>query len=100
MKVPEQDEFGQAFLFPAFGERIQIWTPRWKREWLNSARAQHILKGSAELRIPIMEKEPVYAKKTGSPVGCVAVHLEHPFGGGMPGQAGEAYAARFQMDEE
>src|SRR4051812_4390841 len=32
-------------------------------------------------------------------VGCIASHLEHPFGGGMPGQAREA-DARFQMDEE
>jgi len=36
----------------------------------------------------------------GTLVGCVASHLHHPFGVGMPGQAGQADAARFQMNEE
>jgi len=47
-----------------------------------------------------MEKVPVSAKKTEALVGCVAGHLEHPLGGGMPGQAGEVDTTRFQMDKE
>jgi len=47
-----------------------------------------------------MEEVPFSAKKTGTLVGCVASHLEHPFGRGMSGQTGESDAARFQMDEE
>src|SRR5882724_10311188 len=31
---------------------------------------------------------------------CVASHLQHPFGSGMSGQAGETDPARFQMNEE
>ena len=39
-------------------------------------------------------------EEPGTLIGCVASHLDHPFGSGMPGQAREADAARFQMDEE
>src|ERR1039458_2058319 len=47
-----------------------------------------------------MEKIALAMEETGTLVGRVAGHLEHPFGGGMSGQAGETDPARFQMDEE
>src|SRR6186713_1962348 len=46
-----------------------------------------------------MKDVPFSEKKTGTLVGCVASHLEHPFGRGMFGQTGETDAARFQMNE-
>ena len=39
-------------------------------------------------------------EESGTLVGGVASHLNHPLAGGMFGQTGETDAARFQMDEE
>ena len=39
-------------------------------------------------------------EESGTFVGDVASHLNHPLGGGMFGQTGEIDAARFQMNEE
>ena len=47
-----------------------------------------------------MKKVPLAAEETGTLVGCVASHLEHPLGCGMSGQAGETDPACFQMNEE
>ena len=47
-----------------------------------------------------MKKVPLATEESGSLVGGVASHLNHPFGGGMSGQASETDPARFQMDEE
>ena len=85
---------------PALGESVQVRAASWKRKWPYSAGAQYLEKGRAELRIPIVKKVPMATEEPGTLIGCVASHLEHPFGSGMPGQAREADAARFQMDEE
>ena len=46
-------------------------------------------------------KKVVHAtENSGTLVGGVASHLNHPLGGGMFGQTGETDAARFQMNEE
>src|SRR6476619_7057326 len=58
------------------------------------------MKGGAELGIPVVEDVPFSAKKTGTLVGSIASHLEHPFGRGMSGQTGETDTAGFQMNEE
>ena len=39
-------------------------------------------------------------EESGTLVGGVPGHLNHPLGGGMFGQTGETDAARFQMNEE
>ena len=39
-------------------------------------------------------------EESGTLVGGVASHLNHPLGGGMFGQTGKTDAARFQMNEE
>ena len=47
-----------------------------------------------------MQEVPHATEESGTLVGGVASHLNHPLGGGMFGQTGEADAARFQMNEE
>jgi hypothetical protein len=47
-----------------------------------------------------MKKVALATEESGTLVGGVASHLNHPLGRGMSGQAGETYAARFQMNEE
>ena len=47
-----------------------------------------------------MKKVPLAAEAAGTLIGGVASHLQHPFGSGMSGQAGETDPARFQMNEE
>ena len=47
-----------------------------------------------------MKKVAHATKESGTLVGGVASHLNHPLGGGMFGQTSEADAARFQMNEE
>ena len=47
-----------------------------------------------------MKKVAHTPEESGALVGGVASHLNHPLGGGMFGQTGEADAARFQMNEE
>jgi len=47
-----------------------------------------------------MKKVPLAAEAAGTVNGGVASHLQHPFGSGMSGQAGETDPARFQMNEE
>ena len=59
-----------------------------------------IQKRSAEFCIAIMKKVVHSIKESGTPVGGVASHLNHPLGGGMFGQTGETDPARFQMNEE
>jgi hypothetical protein len=47
-----------------------------------------------------MKKVAHATEESGTLVGGVASHLNHPLGGGMFGQTGETDAARFQMNEE
>src|SRR5438874_5664896 len=47
-----------------------------------------------------MKKVSRATEKSGTLVGGVASHLNHPLGGGMSGQTGKTDAARFQMNEE
>ena len=47
-----------------------------------------------------MKKVPLAAEETGTLIGGVARHLQHPFGCGMSGQARETDPARLQMDEK
>ena len=47
-----------------------------------------------------MKKVSRATEKSGTLVGGVASHLNHPLGGGMFGQTGETDTARFQMNEE
>ena len=42
-------------------------------------------KCAAELGVAIMKKVPLAAEETGTLIGCVASHLQHPFGGRMFG---------------
>src|SRR5215472_10121041 len=51
-------------------------------------------------RVPIMKKVAHATEESGTLVGGVASHLNHPLGGGMFGQTGETDAARFQMNED
>ena len=85
---------------PALGESVQIRTPRRKGEWPYSAGPQDIQKRSAEFCIPIMKKVAHATEESGTLVGGVASHLNHPLGCGMFGQTDEADAARFQLNEE
>ena len=47
-----------------------------------------------------MKKVAHATEESGTLVGGVASHLNHPFGRGMFGQTGETDAARLQMNEE
>ena len=47
-----------------------------------------------------MKKVAHATEESGTFVGGIASHLNHPLGGVMFGQAGEADAARFQLSEE
>ena len=49
---------------------------------------------------PIMKKVPHATEESGTFVGGVASHLNHPLGGGSLVKPAEADAARFQMNEE
>ena len=49
---------------------------------------------------PIMKKVPHATEESGTFVGGVASHLNHPLASGMFGQTGETDTARFQMNEE
>ena len=47
-----------------------------------------------------MKKIPLAEEETGTLIGGVASHLQHPFRSWMFGQTGESDPARFQMNEE
>jgi hypothetical protein len=47
-----------------------------------------------------MKKVAHATEESGTLVGGVASHLNHPLRGGMFGQTGEADAARFELNEE
>jgi hypothetical protein len=47
-----------------------------------------------------MKKVAHATEESATLVRGIASHLNHPLGGGMFGQTGEADAARFQMNEE
>ena len=47
-----------------------------------------------------MKKVPHATEESGTLVGGIASHLNHPLGRGMFSQTGETDAARFQMNEE
>src|SRR6516164_3763512 len=58
-----------------------------------------IQKRSAEFCIPIMQKVMHATEESGTLVGGVASHLNHPLGRWMSGQPGETDTTRFQMNE-
>src|SRR5688572_22218253 len=100
----EQDQFRQAFLlngaYPAFGERIQVWTAGRQRQCLYTTCGQYRSEGCAELRVAIVQNIALLTETSRSVICRIASHLLHPSLCRMSSNSSDADASGLKQDEE
>ena len=99
--LPKQNDPGKTFLLdgshPTFGKCIQIRAARGQFHDVDPLRGQHLIKGSAEFGVAIVQQIATGAQGASGFVDRVASHLSDPGFGGVPCDSAESDSSTPQV---
>ena len=102
--LPQRDDPAQAFRLDRehepLGVSVKVGAPRREFHGLDPHGPQQVIEGGGEERIAVVDQVPMFEQKPVERVGQAAPQTEHPCPARVGRQAGDADAARRQVDHE